>query len=278
MSVSRPDEYQKRIAASFDRLASAYDQEALRYFPFCADRLAALLDPAPGEKILDVAAGTGAVTLAAAQAVGPGGRVVAIDLSEGMLGRLEEKLRHFGLTHVDIHVMDAGTLEFRSNYFHHTACGFGLFFMPDMAAALEEWVRVTRPGGRVVYSCHGPNAFRPMVDLLLTRLDRHGIAPVAEGPMAASEQLKSADASRALLTAAGLAEVEVRTARIGYHVQPEMWWSVLEYSSVAELIERLSAEERARLRDAHLEEVARLAGPDGLWLDVETHFAGGRKP
>lgn len=276
--MSGPDDHPRRIAARFDRLAPTYDQEALRFFPFCADRLIALLAPAAGGKVLDVAAGTGAVTLGAAQAVGPAGRVVAVDLSEGMLGRLEAKLRHFGLGHVDIHVMNAGALDFRSNYFHHTVCGFGLDFMPDMAGALAEWVRVTRPGGYVLYSCHGPNAFRPMMDLLLAQLDRHGIAPATEGRMAASEQLQNVETSRALLTAAGLAEVEVRTVRVGYHLRPQAWWSVVEHSSVGELIERLGAEEVARLREVHIAEITRLADSDGVWLDVETHFAGGRRP
>ncbi|BAU48818.1 methyltransferase [Sulfurifustis variabilis] len=110
--------------------------------------------------------------------------------------------------------MDAGALEFRSGYFHHALCGFGIGFLPDMAGALREWARVTRPGGRILYTCHGPNAFRSMADMLLARLERRGIAPPAEGPAGEWEDLRRPEICRALLAAAGLAETEVRTERI----------------------------------------------------------------
>lgn len=51
-----------------------------------------------------------------------------------------------------------------------------------------------------------------------------------------------------------------------------------EHDAIGERIEQLDDDERASLGAAHLEEVERLAGPDGLWLEVETHFAGGRRP
>lgn len=277
--MNRPrDEHAAAMAAHFDRLAETYDREALRFYPFCADRLIALLAPGLGEKILDVAAGTGAVTLAAAQAVGTDGRVVAIDTSEQMLERLEAKLRHFRLNHVDIHTMDAAALEFRSGYFHHTVCGFGLAGVADMAAALRQWARVTRTGGKVMFTCHGPNAFRPMLELLLARLARHGVAPATERETRASAALESVAVCRRLLEEAGLVETQVRTEAFGYHLRPEEWWEVVAHSTWGALVERLGEDERAQLREAHLAEVAALAGPDGLWLDAQTHFAGGRKP
>lgn len=265
----------RRVATRFDRLAPTYDRESQRLYPFAADRLIVLLAPSPGEKILDVAAGTGAVTFAAAQAVGPGGRVVAIDVSQGMLARLEEKLRHFRLAHVDIHTMDAGRLEFRSSYFHHTVCGFGLCFLPDPLRALAEWVRVTRPGGRVLFSCHGPAAFRPMVERLFARLERLGVSPPAGPP--ALGPLPTAEACHAVLAQAGLAETEVRTESFGYHLSMEAWWEIIEHGILGELIDGLEPDARAWLRAAHLEDIAELAGPDGLWLEAQTLLAGGRK-
>ncbi|MEK7696722.1 MAG: class I SAM-dependent methyltransferase, partial [Pseudomonadota bacterium] len=76
------DPAHEQIARVFDLVAGDYDSPALRFFPFCADRLIARLRPTPGEKILDIATGTGAVALSLAQAVGPAGRVTGIDLAE----------------------------------------------------------------------------------------------------------------------------------------------------------------------------------------------------
>lgn len=135
-----------RLTAVFNQVATGYDSPALRFFPFAADRLILRLQPNAGEKVLDVATGTGAATLAAAQAVGTSGRVIAIDIADDMLTRLQSKIDKFGITNVDLHVMDAAALEFRRDYFHHVISGFGLFFLPDMGAAAAVGGGVA-PGG-----------------------------------------------------------------------------------------------------------------------------------
>jgi ubiquinone/menaquinone biosynthesis C-methylase UbiE len=72
--MSQDIQHQKQSVTNiFDTVAPGYDSEALRFFPFCADQIANELNPKPGQKILDVATGTGAVAVALAQAVRPGG-------------------------------------------------------------------------------------------------------------------------------------------------------------------------------------------------------------
>lgn len=250
---------------------------ALRFFPFCADRLVARLNPAAGEKILDVATGTGGVALAAAQAVGPTGRVIGVDLAEGMLAQLQRKLDKFGIAHVDLHVMDAAALEFRGDYFHHTLCSFGLFFVRDMAAALKDWVRVTRPGGKLMFTAFGLTAFEPMKRLLLERLQREGID--AGAPVQAAGRLAEAGNCQALLAAAGLDGITVETAQLGYHLrQADEWWEIVWGSGFRGLVEKLPPARREAFRSAHLAELASLATNKGLWLDVEVIIAGGTKP
>jgi ubiquinone/menaquinone biosynthesis C-methylase UbiE len=265
------------VAGVFDRAAADYDGPALRFFGFCADRLVARLNPAPGDKILDVAAGTGAVTLAAAQAVGPAGRVTAIDLAEGMLERLARKIDKFGVGNVDLHVMDAAGLEFRRDYFHHVVCSFGLFFLNDMAAALAGWVRVLRPGGKLMFTAFGSSAFEPMKRLLLARLEREGVDTGASARTAHS--LSDPDTCRALLTGAGLTDVSVETGQLGHHLlKTEDWWEAVWGAGLRGLVEQLPPARRDAVRAAHLAEVAPLMTDKGLWLDVAVHFACGVKP
>jgi len=114
-------------------MAEGADREALRFSAFCADRLLTHLCPVPGDKILDVTTGTGVLALAASQAVGPVGRVTAIDTAERLLARLESKISKFGITNIDVHSMDAAHLDFRRDYFQHTACSLGLHWLPDHA-------------------------------------------------------------------------------------------------------------------------------------------------
>jgi arsenite methyltransferase len=269
----------KRAATVFDRIADSYDDAALRFSPFCADRLVVWLKPARGAKILDIATGTGAVALAAAQAVGQEGRVMAIDRAEAMLDRLQVKIDKFGLRNIDLQVMDAATLEFRRNYFDDVVCSYGLYYLPVMAAALKEWVRVTKPGGRVAFTVFGRRAFQPMMGLLIERLRRYGaVTADNEAPLAAM-RLAETTRCRELLTEAGLQKAEVVTEQFGYHLKDEtQWWEVVWNSEIHEWIEKIPLPMRETFKGEHLAEVRPFVDENGLWLDVETHLAFGIKP
>lgn len=272
--MSDPQAQRRRVTAVFDLVAGGYDSPALRYFPFCADRLVERLAPQPGQKILDVATGTGAAALAAAQHVGPQGRVIAIDLAENMLAQAHAKIAKFGLANIDLHVMDAAAPEFRSGYFDHVVCAFGLFFLPDMHAALAAWRRVLKPGGRVMFSCFGKRAFQPMAELFVRRAEAYGVTR----PLAAA-RLNEPEACRALLAAAGFEAIEVHTEQRGYHLAGVAdWWEIVWNSGLRGLLEDIPADRREAFQAEHLAELAPLLSANGLWLDVETLFAGGRKP
>jgi len=130
------------VIQTFDSVTKTYNHSASRFFPFAADCLVGILRPKPGSKILDVAFGTGVVAMALAQAVGQQGRVIGVDLSEGMMAQAEQSFKKFGMDNIDLFTMDGANLEFKNNYFDHVACSFGLFFMPDMVVALRQWRRV----------------------------------------------------------------------------------------------------------------------------------------
>jgi len=273
------NDFAERTTSVFDCIAPGYDGAALRFSPFCSDRMIIRLNPARGSKILDVATGTGAVALAAAQAIGEGGRVTAIDLSEGMLDRLQEKIDKFGIRNIDLHVMDGASLEFRRDYFDYVICSFGITFLSDMSAGLKDWVRVTKPGGRVMFSVLGSQAFQPMMELLVERLSHFGIALPDYGVPGSASRLADPDHCRDLMRHAGLEDIEVVSEQIGYHLKDEIqWWDVVWNSAMRESIEKIPPLQSESFRSRHLDEVRPLVKQDGLWLDVQTHIATGKKP
>lgn len=275
-----PETSQASIIALFDRLAAGYDGPALRFHPFCADRLVRYVQPAPGQKILDVATGTGAVAVAMAQAVGPEGRVHAIDLSEAMLAKAQANVRKMALANVDFQHMDAGRLDFRKDYFHATVCSLSLFYLPDMGDALRDWARVTRPGGRVVFSIFGPGVFQPMLDRLIEQVLGEGGALPAwpDGARLACERIRDAAHCEALLREAGLEAVAVEALQLGYHLaKPEDWWEIVTNSDLRALVDSLPEGRREAVREAHLASLADLVTDNGLWLEVEVLVAVGHK-
>jgi len=269
------DQDSGRLALLRNAMAEGADREAVRYLVFCADRLLAHMHPVSGDKILDVATGTGALALAASQAVGPAGRVTAIDTAESLLDRLGFKISKFGIANIDVQTMDAAHLDFRRDYFQHTACSLGIFWQPDPDAALRECVRVTRPGGGVHLAVLAPQAFQPQLGLLLQR-----IVQVSGGTSVTVswEQVIRHESLLSFLQRAGLVEVAVQEEQLGYHLRDaQEWWEVVWHSTLRLLLEQVPAAQRSRLRAEHLAEVAALASADGLWLDVAVLFARGRK-
>lgn len=271
------DQETQRVRQIFDALAGSYDSPATRFFPFCADRLVNFVKPRPGSKVLDVATGTGAAAVAFAQAVGSSGHVTAIDVSPRMLDKAEANIRKMALGNVDLHEMDAARLDFRRDYFHSLVCSYGLWFLPDMAGALREWVRVLRPGGKLAFTSFETSAFQPMLDDYIQRLQAFG----ARAPENAygSQRIGSLAHCRELLEATGLVEVQAECAQLGYHLRDENeWWEVVTATSMRALFDRLPDDRQEALRREHLAFVAGLKNENGLWMDVQTRFASGIKP
>lgn len=269
-------EPQAKLAHLFDQLSEGYDRAALRFFPFTADRLAQRLAARPGEKILDVATGTGAVAVAVGQRLGGGGRIMAVDISERMLDRAYANVRRMALHNVDFHQMDAMALEFRDAYFDALTCSFGLFFMPDMLAALREWQRVLRPGGRVVLTSFGTDAFQPMADLYCAALQDCG-GPSISAAEFAWQRMATVESATALLTEAGFTDIECETVQLGYHLQAvQEWWDVVWNTGFRGHLTGLDAAALARFEQQHLEQVAAAFKEGTLWLDIPVLFASAK--
>lgn len=280
MEITSPpqaDAHKQRIAAVFDQASAGYDSPALRFFPFAADRVMKHLAPQPGWKVLDAATGTGHLAVALGQAVGPEGRVMAIDLSEGMLARATHNIEKMALTNVDLFTMDAEALEFRSAYFDAVTCGFGLFFLPDMARALAQWRRVVRPGGTVLFTSFTEQAFQPLAGQFIADLQAAGV-DVESRPLA-SQRLKNPDTCRELMAEAGLEDIEQSIEQVGYHLRRvDDWWEVVWNSALRGLVGQIAPAEREAFRRRHLERVAALQTADGIWMGVEVIVTRGTRP
>jgi len=274
--ASEADNHQQKqsVTALFDNVAPGYDNAALRFFPFCADQIVGLLKPRPGQKVLDVATGTGAVAVALAQALRPGGRVIGIDLSEGMLAKAEQNIRKMALDNVDLFQMDAEHLEFKRDYFDASVCSFGLFFMPQMDKALRELVRVTKLGGTVLFTSFAAGAFQPMRQQMFADLAEFGVAP--SQLRLASDKLTSAQECTDLMERAGLRDTSVQEKQLGYHLQSaEDWWSIVWNSGSRRLIGQLSDDQRVEFRVKHTAKIQKLATDKGIWMDVNVLFSFG---
>jgi ubiquinone/menaquinone biosynthesis C-methylase UbiE len=268
-------QHKQRISAVFDDVSSGYDDPALRFFSFCAERMVSILSPEKGWNVLDVATGTGALAGVLAQSIMPGGQVTAIDLSEGMLQRARQNIQKLALTNVDFFQMDAESPGFSNDYFDAVACSFGLFFIPDMLKALVEWHRVTRKGGTVLFSAFTENTFRPLLDLYAEDLKTGGYD--FEKQPTASARLKDAKLCRQFMEKAGFSDVNQEVIQVGYHLKDENeWWSAVWNTAMRGPILKLNPDEQQIFKAHHLQRVSELRTGEGIWMDVEVRLTSGK--
>jgi SAM-dependent methyltransferase len=127
-----------------------------------------------GDRVLDVAAGTGDQTLMAARRVGPAGYVLATDLSASMLDIAAEAVRNTGLTNVDTRVMDAENIDLDTDSFDAVICRMGLMLFSNPVKALIGMRRVVKPTGKVVNLVLSTEEENPYLAIPLASVRRLG--------------------------------------------------------------------------------------------------------
>ncbi|WP_172330226.1 class I SAM-dependent methyltransferase [Mangrovicoccus sp. HB161399] len=171
--------------------------------------------PRPGEDILDLACGTGAVTREAAARRGGGGRLAAADHSAGMLEVARMQAEAQGLQAEWLEA-DAAALPFGDDAFDVAFCQQALQFFPDRPAALRELHRVLRPGGRAVFCVQRELEANPMLQAQEAALARHA-GPEAAAAVRAICGLPDAEEILQLFAGAGFRDVALESVAMELH-------------------------------------------------------------
>jgi SAM-dependent methyltransferase len=164
----------------------------------------------PGCRVLDVAAGAGGQSIAAARRVGHEGSVLATDISENILRFAERAATEAGVTNVATRVMDGEQLEVDDGFFDAVISRVGFIYFPDQQAALEGMRRALRPGGRlagVVYSTAEANAF---FSIPVSIIRRRAALPAPQTGQPGPFSFGAPGVIEATFEQAGLSKVEVK--------------------------------------------------------------------
>jgi ubiquinone/menaquinone biosynthesis C-methylase UbiE len=253
-----PPEAWNAIAAGYDRYVAPQEADL-------ANEALRLVGLQAGERFLDVAAGTGGLSLPAARL---GAQVLATDWSPAMIERFETRVRQEGLSRAEGRVMDCHALELPDDRFDVTGSQFGVMLVPDQPRALREMVRVTRTGGRVLVIAYGSPAELEFVQFFSSALK--AVAPEFPGlpddPPPLEFQVSDPDVLRRRLTDAALKDVRVEhtAERPAFTSGQEMWDWVLNGNPIpGMMVADLTESRRAQLRQILDHMLRERAGANG---------------
>jgi ubiquinone/menaquinone biosynthesis C-methylase UbiE len=258
------NERKAQVRANFDRLAAEYDAVGPACFAYFGRRLVEEVGIQPGERVLDVGCGRGAVLFPAAERVEAGGQVVGIDLSEQMVRATNAEAKRRGLGAL-AQVMDAEQLEFADATFSSVLCGFGLMFLPHLDRALAEFRRVLKVGGRTGVSTWQAS----QADEVRAVLDELGGLGSGE-----PSWITDANALTGLLHQAGFSDVTVAVESHPFrYADLDEYWQAAHTTGQRRRMDVLDNEQTERARSALAVRVAPYRRADGLHIPATALLA-----
>jgi SAM-dependent methyltransferase len=266
-----PVQYKTTTRQQWEDAAEAWHRWGPTLEAWLGEATERLLDAAgvtSGTRVLDVAAGAGGQTLAAARRAGPTGSVVATDISPTILTYAAKSAAEAGLTNIETVEADGEALDtLRAGSFDAVICRVGLIYFPDQQRALAGMRRALRDGGRVaavVYSTPDRNEFFSLpVSIIRDRAQLPPPEPGQPGPFS----LGGPGALHAALTTAGFSDVTVDTVPAPLRLPSAAECVRFEQESFGALHQMLAgvaAHERPAVWDRIEAALARFETPDGF--------------
>ncbi|USZ71743.1 class I SAM-dependent methyltransferase [Natronosalvus halobius] len=257
---------QAEIQDEWTKIAPEYDEYVTPSNVAIAEQALERVGLQPGMRVLDVAAGSGALSIPTARA---GAQVLATDISPAMVEHLEARARDEGLTTLEARVMDGQALELEENTFDVAGSQFGVMLFPDLPRGLDELTRVTRPGGRVLLVTMGPPAEIEFLQFFLGAVKAAvpGFAGLPSDPPPLPFQVADPEKLHEKLSDAGLTKIRVETTnhRLAFHSGAQLWdWVTASNPIGAGLVADLTAEQQDAARtvlDDKLSERSDGSGP-----------------
>lgn len=239
-----------KAAATYNAASDFYDHAANSFWNRFGQRTIARLALKPGASVLDICCGTGASALPAAEAVGPTGSVLGVDLAEDLLDLARAKTKARGLSNIEFRVGDMLDLGLDAQ-FEAVVCVFGIFFVPDMSAAIRELWRMVRPAGQLAITTWGPNLFEPL-NTVFWNVVRE-LRPDLHKAFNPWDRIADQVALRALFAEAGVEAPDIVAERGTHSIpSPEHGWALIQGSGYRGTVEQLDADGRERIRQATL--------------------------
>lgn len=259
----------EECAAAYDRALTDVDMRA-------AERALQLSHVGPGMRLLDIAAGPGALSIPAARL---GADVLAVDYSQAMVRLLRRKSAALGLSNLHAQVMDGMALDLEDDQFDIACSALGIMLFPDRAKGLREMTRVIRLGGTGVMVVLGPPRAVPVMSLFFEAMQRTvpGFAPPRDSPLFC---LQDPDVLKDEMRQSGLQDVRVEPFESTLNVpsDAQLWEHLMAGApALAGIMRAVPAERQPAVRTAYLDFVRTRFGAGPLSIPMMFNIGVGTK-
>jgi ubiquinone/menaquinone biosynthesis C-methylase UbiE len=235
-----------KVAATYDAAADHFDDEPLGFWDRIGRRTVERLALSSGADVLDVGCGTGASALPAAEAAGPNGFVIGVDLSSRLLDRARAKATAHGLTNVEFHLADMTALGYPDSRFDAVVSVFSIFFVPDMEGLVREPWRMVKPGGKLAVTTWGPRIYEPAYSRWQAAIKQE--RPDLYSAFSPWDRITDVESVQRLLQSGGAANIDMG-AEEGFQAlrTAEDWWTIALGSGLRWVIDQMGPQTAARI-------------------------------
>jgi ubiquinone/menaquinone biosynthesis C-methylase UbiE len=245
-------------------------------FAEATERMLEAAGLAPGNHVLDIGAGTGDQSILAARRVGPGGSVLATDISAEMLGVTAHVAQLEGLTTITTRVMDAEHLDLPDNAFDAAICRLALMLIPNRKLALKEIRRVLKPGGKLAALVWSAPEHNPLFALPLAIVSNY--ARGEDAPLPDPFALSDPSVFERELTEAGFSGVITRALPFQSHYASlDAFLQSTASRLTASVMGQLSKPEQQHLLEEVRQALSQFEGSHGLVAPAEFLLGVGSK-
>lgn len=270
--LSKQESLQKAKTV-FNTASDYFDHPALSFWNVFGQQTIDRLSLQPGARVLDVCCGSGASAIPAAQQVGSSGQVIGVDIAESLLELARHKCEQQGLENIQFLCADFENLGIPSESFDAIVCVFGIFFVPDMIAGVQELWRMLKPGGKLAITSWGKQVFEPANQVFWQILESE--RPDLVKNFTHWDRISDSGSLHLLLETAGMRQVQVfNETGIHFLSDPEDWWIMILGGGCRGTIEQLDPEVKERIRVKNLDFLRSNAVSS---LDVDVLYAVSQK-
>jgi SAM-dependent methyltransferase len=244
------------VAAGWERRRGLFAQATTDL----SERMVELLDPAPGQRILELAAGPGETGFRTLAKIQPKGELLVTDIAPEMVDAAKRRAVELGLENVRFGVEDMAELSLPDQSFDGVICRFGLMLVPEMDRAAGQIARVLRPGGKAVLAVWGSPERNPWMTATGRASVELGLVDPPDRDAPGPFRLSDPERLKSVIETAGLEVAQLEEADVSWEaVSVDEWWdaSCDMSPTLGVLLAQLPAGGATELRSraaAHLDE------------------------